>query len=340
MLSLKLGQIKPIFRQFFFLALFLSLLSHIILVTLIYSIPSKEFDISQWKKKNSVEIDLISKSKLHHKKTYIKDPEVMDDELIKRINEKVNLLSQKSRRVKKQSVAKRVGKDKNVLKPQTPSSSALRNKSKLKLSKGGAPPKPYKGNSHLFASRLLKEGLPTNKKGKNARKSPFLSLSIEEGANKNLGLSLDLMNLRLQTSSISTYHPGIKTADITALDTDKGSLRYYTFHLRLREQLRLRWIELLEEVIRGVPLSTLHRMGRVPRVTTLEVILDPEGQYIGSILVESSSERLLDRAAKDSFKKAAPFVNPPSDMVEEDGYIYLPFSFRVDLNTRHLARSR
>ena len=338
MFSLKSGKIKPIFRQAFFLALFLSLLSHILLVTLISFIPSKEFEISQWKKKNSIEIDLLSKRKLHHKKTYIKDPEVMDDQLIKRINEKVNLLSQKSRRVKKQSVAKRVGKDKNVLKPQAPSSPALRNKAKLSLSKGEAV-SPDRGSSHLL-SRLLKEGLPTNKKGKSERKSPLLGLSIEEGVNKNLGVNLGLMNLRLQTSSISTYHPGIKTADITALDTDQGSLRYYTFHLRLREQLRLRWIELLEEVIRGASLSTLNRMGRVPRVTSLEVILDPEGQYVGSILVESSSERLLDWAAKKSFKKTAPFVNPPSDMVEEDGYIYLPFSFRVDLNTRHMARSR
>ena len=173
-----------------------------------------------------------------------------------------------------------------------------------------------------------------------AKKSLVAEMSFEDVGRRGLGEGLGLMELKTQQSSISTYHPGIRVADITALNTDKGSLQYYTFHLRLREQLRFRWITLLEKIISGASPSILKRMGRVPRVTTLEVILDSNGDYIGAILVQSSNEKLLDFAAKNSFKKAAPFVNPPEDMVEEDGHIYLPFSFRVELNPRRLARSR
>ena len=294
----------------------MSLLFHISFVVGLKYAPRSFLDKSEWHKK-AIEIDILSETASHRQKAYIKDPEV-GDHLINRLTEKVDLLSKEARRVRQPTVAKRSGIDKNVLKPSRSYKASKPRQIPAKDSKKLLVPKDFQPKNGL----LVQRGRGTKQK---SRKN-------------NVGVNLGMLNSQLNQSSISTYHPDIKTADITALDTDKGSLQYYTFHLRLREQLRPRWIQILRDIINSVPQSTLKRIGIVPRITTLEVILDKDGQYVGAIIVNSSSERLLDIAAKESFKKAAPFVNPPKDMVEEDGYIYLPFSFRLELNTRRFAR--
>lgn len=273
------------------------------------------FDGNIWKKDHIAEVELIFEKKFHPEKVYVKDPEV-DDQLLSRLTKKVDRLSRKARRVREQTIARQSGPSQNA-----PSKSSRASKS-LSLSATDVAKL-----LHASKERPPKEGFSVKSTQRKQRQN-----------NKSLGFDIGFLESR--QSSLATYHPHIKVADITALDTDKGLLEYYTFHVRLLEQLRPRWIHTLRGLFNSIPKSTLKRMGRVERITTLEVILDKEGQYVGAMIVNSSQERLLDLAARESFKDAAPFVNPPKDMIEEDGYIYLPFSFRVEINMRHLARSR
>ena len=244
----------------------------------------------KWRAKEE-QVEIFIREKPPQKRMYIKDLEM--GKPVDRPKKKAHLLSQTTRRVRSQTVARHSGKDQNA--------------------------RPSKKS-------------PTQRLPVTSKKTSLTSPQTQQ-------VYLGFTDSQLP-SSISTYHPHIKVADITALNVDKGLLEYYTFYIRMHEQLSSHWFQLLKEVIHHTSTSTLSRMGRVPRVTQLEVILDSDGKYMGSIVVDSSQERVLDMAAKESFKSAAPFVNPPQDMVEEDGYIYLPFSFRVEFNAPRLTRSR
>ena len=302
-----------------------SLLFHLSLVLGLSHLPSGGVDKNWWEKRKLTEIEVLWKKEKsrREKNSYVEDPEV-DDKLLSRLTEKVDRLSKKARRVREETVARLSGPSQNVLKPSEAS----------RTSKASpARPLSVEDLKEWFRPRELsfKDGLLVPRAGQDKK---------EPQKENNLAIDLNSLNSPLSRSSISTYHPGIKSADITALDTDKGSLQYYTFHLRLRDQLRPRWIQAIREIVNSIPQSTLRRMSRTPRVTTLEVVLDEDGHYVGSMIISGSNERLLDMAAKEAFEEAAPFVNPPEDMVEEDGYIYLPFRFRVELGARRFARSR
>ena len=298
-----------------------SLLFHLSLVLGLSYLPPGEIDKSRWEKRKLAEVEVLwKKEESHRKRLYVRDPEV-DDKLLSRLTEKVERLSKKARRVREETVAKLSGPSQNVLKPSRASKASPLRPPSVKDLKKWLRPKDLSPKNGLLVQELGKDQNESQKKN-------------------NLAIDLNSLNSPLNQSSISTYHPGIKSADVTALDTDKGSLQHYTFHLRLRDQLRPRWIHAIREIVNSLPQSILRRMARAPRVTTLEVILDEEGRYVGSMITSGSNERLLDIAAKEAFEEAAPFVNPPEDMVEEDGYIYLPFRFRVELGTRRFARSR
>ncbi len=283
-----------------------------------------------WPPLKVTEVEIRFKDK-NTKRFYIKDPEV-DDKLPNRLTKRVPLLSKTARRVRKETLARLNGPNQNSSK---------------------APPSAQNKKSDLLTNQNLKQWLSLENLQFNLQPTgerPTKGLTVEK-KNKRQKKKSDeskvfvitppgLLNFRVHPPSASIHHPHIQMADITALNTDKGSLEYYTFHMRLQEQLRPRWIHLLREIIRGSPPHRLQRMARIPRVTTLEVILDEQGRYMGAIVVHSSQERFFDQAARDAFEQAAPFVNPPQDMVEEDGYIYLSFSFRVELNPQHFARSK
>ena len=49
-------------------------------------------------------------------------------------------------------------------------------------------------------------------------------------------------------------------------------------------------------------------------------------------MLQSSGVDFLDDEAIDAFKKAAPFPNPPKDLVESDGQIHFNFAFIFELS--------
>ena len=75
------------------------------------------------------------------------------------------------------------------------------------------------------------------------------------------------------------------------------------------------------------------------RMTRLEVILNKEGDYIKTILHQKSGVKELDDAAILAFKRGAPFLNPPQEMVQPDGKIHLHYSFNIYWSPKHIARS-
>jgi TonB family protein len=77
---------------------------------------------------------------------------------------------------------------------------------------------------------------------------------------------------------------------------------------------------------------TGHVYGSRDRITLVRVHLRPDGSVEDVTLLESSGVAFLDEAARDSFRRAGPFVNPPTQLVEADGLIHFNFGFCVDLS--------
>jgi len=74
------------------------------------------------------------------------------------------------------------------------------------------------------------------------------------------------------------------------------------------------------------------------RVTVLRVHLQPDGKLASWTVMQSSGVDFLDDEAVDAFRRAAPFPNPPRDLVETDGQIHFNFAFIFELSGRNSVK--
>lgn len=120
----------------------------------------------------------------------------------------------------------------------------------------------------------------------------------------------------------SNYLPEIRIGDETLLNTRE--YRYASFYIRMKRQMEATWD----------PLGIIHseRLGRNQYVTTLQITLKKGGSLDGVHLVQSSGNRRLDQEAIEAVRRAAPYLNPPPQLVDSDGFIHIPlWSFIVTL---------
>ena len=176
---------------------------------------------------------------------------------------------------------------------------------------------------------------PQNKKQTNRKK---LSKK-QKGIGKFLPQKPQLgANFRLMPSTISEYIPNIDKGGFTALNTNQFT--FYTFFSRINEQVRFRWIRNIHNFSSILSVGQINKLARHPRVTKIEILLDKSGQFVKAQVNSSSGSHSLDLAAENAFEDAAPFSNPPPEMLEADGYIHLRYSFHVIWKPRFLAKSK
>jgi len=292
---------------FVILSILLSFLLHTTIYLGFDRIPNW---LSSPAQKQTVEFEILDSPKSAKKniKNFIKDFDLKKQ--METTKKKALYLSRKTRRVKNPTVARKSGITKN----------------RVKKTKKGKQANKKKQNKAGKKRKKLKDGLFPSYIGQN--------LKPTKAKNYLAGVNLTDQSV----STISTHIPNVDKASITAIDTDQGLLKYYAFYMRLHDQLYPRWSKNIEYVIRMLKAKEYNYLTLRPRVTTLEVILNSKGEYLGHIVVKSSSNKMIDFAAIDAFKQAAPFINPPKDMIEDDGNIYLPFNLRLELSGRMYAK--
>lgn len=257
--------------------------------------------------------------------TVVKDPDL--GVLQKEVEDKVQLLSKYNRRVKKQSVAREKGPSQN-LPPTTELSAGTSTESDIALQNRSLPnqKKSPKTSSKHLALNLRPDGdigLPVDKIG---LKMPHHG----DGDSK-------VMNrLNLSNSTSGEYIPNIEEGNFTSLNTDQ--FLYYSFFSRINDQIRYRWISALNDYSTSLSPVSLKRISSASRLSVIEVLLHSNG-YLKEVLVnKSSGDNGLDQSAVTAFIKAAPFLNPPAEMVKEDGLIHLIYSFHVEWAPRYFVR--
>lgn len=121
--------------------------------------------------------------------------------------------------------------------------------------------------------------------------------------------------------------PGVRLGNVTALNTDQH--RYYGFNQRLLG----RFIPIWGAKVRNALLQWI-KENNSPGVsktwvTTVEVIMDPQGEIIEVQPFRLSGLWSIDSSSIDAFKAIRNVPNPPKEMVDENGYIHLQFQTEV-----------
>lgn len=121
----------------------------------------------------------------------------------------------------------------------------------------------------------------------------------------------------------------VDDGESTALNAKK--FRFASFFNRLKRDVAREWNPSVVYV-KHDPKGNVY--GIKDRVTVVRVHLRPDGTVASLDLIGSSGAGFLDDEAMDAFRRAAPFVNPPAQLVEQDGLIHFTFSFIFELSGR------
>lgn len=153
--------------------------------------------------------------------------------------------------------------------------------------------------------------------GRNQGKSQPNLLGTPEVLQKALGLGAGSMD----------YLGDMEEAESTALNAKKW--KFATFFNRLKRAVADEWHP--DTVyLRHDPSGNIY--GVKDRETVLRVHLKADGKLADLQLLRSSGVEFLDDEAMSAFKRAQPFQNPPSQLVEADGQIHFNFAFIFELS--------
>lgn len=125
-------------------------------------------------------------------------------------------------------------------------------------------------------------------------------------------------------SASDDYLPGVPLGERTILSTRE--FKYFSYYNRIKDLLRQFWKPSIEREV-----SKLWGKGQMLRenelVTRLLVLLDEKGQVQKISKVGASGVSEIDEIAVQAFYAASPFPNPPTALIESDGFVRLKWDF-------------
>ena len=108
------------------------------------------------------------------------------------------------------------------------------------------------------------------------------------------------------------------------------SFKYWDFFQRVKERVRQEW-DPVTPYRRRDPTGEV--FGKKDRLTILGVVLDSNGNVERLEVIRRSGLPFLDDEAIRAFRQAAPFVNPPKGLADENGKIAFRFGFLLEIES-------
>ncbi len=145
-----------------------------------------------------------------------------------------------------------------------------------------------------------------------------------------LGIPLKLENAKTQEESRPEQREGGDQALLekdlplgaeNLLNAEKSV--FYSFYARLYETMGPIWANR----INNIPPHRTINPGEYQ--TTVEVVLNREGELIQLAWLRSAGIREFDEAVEYAWKKTGPFPNPPQGLIKEDGLVHMVWTFGV-----------
>lgn len=242
-----------------------------------------------------VEFTVVDKT--HKGRSFVTETDLNPENDVDRLKKEADYLSQFTKRVKEQVVAKNLGKTKN---------------------------RP--GQVPIESDEQRSKGAPGS--GSDAKNTYELKLPGQgPQAGRETGSNPFGRQVVVGSSTVGEFIPGIKEGAFTALNTDRYA--FYTFFARINEQVRSRWIRNLRAFTESLTEAQLSKFAGRDWITEVDIQLDRDGGVVRALIMRSSGSDELDQAAILAFEDAAPFANPPRELVEEDGLIHLRYGILV-----------
>lgn len=133
---------------------------------------------------------------------------------------------------------------------------------------------------------------------------------------------------RLSGSPSRDHVDGVPEGDGTFLNTKE--FKYATFFYRVRDSVASYWDGMASsEYRRRDPTGNIY--GIRDRSTLLQIKLSRDGKLSDVRVEQTSGVDFLDHVAVEAFRKAQPFPNPPTGIMDEDGNIRFNFQFVVTM---------
>ncbi len=152
--------------------------------------------------------------------------------------------------------------------------------------------------------------------------------STASGKTLNLQPTQEALNRAIGAGPGSVdYLRDVDDGDATALNAKKW--KHAPFFNRVKRAVAQEWHPDLVYV-RNDPRGNV--WGVKDRITVLRVRLDGDGKLVGSSIMQSSGVTMLDEEAQEAFRRAAPFPNPPKDLMGGNGEIQFNFGFIFELS--------
>ncbi len=149
--------------------------------------------------------------------------------------------------------------------------------------------------------------------------TPAQSLESKDTQEGKLNLDLpktflkEMKKQQQQLAALSpkNYLPEVSFGDETLLNTKEFA--YSSFYVRMKRQIEMNWSP------QRLQLSAL--AGRDQWTTVIQFTLTKYGDLANMRMLRSSGNMFLDQEALKAIKASAPFLNPPTDLIEPDGKI-------------------
>lgn len=116
----------------------------------------------------------------------------------------------------------------------------------------------------------------------------------------------------------------------TVLNTEK--VKYASFLNRIADEIYHPWVELAEGALANLKLRS-QKLEPNLYITRLKITMDTSGEIKAIQLIQSSGIRELDEAPKKAFWEVEPFPHPPTQLIEEDGFVRLTYEFQFEFRS-------
>ena len=229
------------------------------------------------------------------------------------LDKKARFLSAKNNTVEKETVAKEVGKFKNSDQQTSQAQAQAQKQVKAQVAKKASA--TQQSQTEKLPPQLFNNGFDA-----------YASLSKKQDAQEERKAQARQIALKNGESSATNDHiDNVDTSLKTQLNTRE--YLYYGYHKRIRDQLDQWYQANLREQLKKV-FSQGRTVASVEnKRTQLLIVLNNKGNLVTVHVLGISGVKELDDAAIETFKKAAPFPNPPKGMVDADGTIKVRWDF-------------
>lgn len=303
---------------------FISLLIHLTLFLSVIGL-SVIFPYSPAPREDLVEIEILaddaqSRQKVRQEQQIVRQADAPEEKNLSD-DQEARFLSEKTQRVRKESQAAASGLTQNRKSLQQQNTKNIDLAQLTKTSREAMPPE-----------KRFHQKIEDSNDGDFAQKEkPRPEREMEAFAEQTERLQDRKRSESLPSTSSEALPPDVSVGSINALNTDR--LTYYSFYSRVNEAIYFRWNSRVKNSLDSFDRNYLRNVVRLNRwVTQAEILLRPDGRVHKVLIMKESGILQFDLAAANAFKDAATFPNPPQEMIQDDGFIHLKYSFTVAIN--------